>query len=344
MFLKSGFPAIANETVEAIAIASVSGSVHAAIVSRYRENVMRRVDFDGLILSANLSTRITDALMLLSAGRCCSAIVRDVCACSIAIGWPIDKKNATEAAARRRVNTDSPNALNNSCLSKCRLFHAENDLDQIGSLRMGGFIAGTGRSVVWDTSGASSDCKILAASREMMIQAATIIVGSIATFWATAAASQRGGSLHSSLSGVSKAMAVSLVLSGVMFLIGAAWCFLADSAPFSDANGGRQVLHAWIALVGPVVSLVIVPASYAAATSLQLSRFQLSDRWRFYGFPSLVALIYAALNVMSFVSDRNGGWSQIGLWSYSLLPMHCFAVFASWIVYVGGMDRWAAKN
>jgi hypothetical protein len=178
----------------------------------------------------------------------------------------------------------------------------------------------------------------------MMIQAVTIIVGSIAAFWATAVASQRGGSPHSSLSGVLKAMAVSLVLSGIVFLMGAAWCFLADSAPFSDADGGWQVLHAWIALVGPVVSLVIVPASYAAVTSLQLSRFQLSDRWRSYGFPSLVALIYSALNVMSFVSDRTETWSQIGLWSYSLLPMHCFAVFASWIVFVGGMDRWAARN
>jgi hypothetical protein len=177
-----------------------------------------------------------------------------------------------------------------------------------------------------------------------MIQAVTIIVGLIATFWASAAASQRGGSHHFSLSGISKAMAVSLVLSGVVFLIGAAWCFLADSAPFSDAQGGWQVLHAWIVQVGPVVSLVIVPASYAGATSLQLSRLQLSDRWRFYGFPGLVALIYVALNVVSFVSDRTEGWSQVSLWSNSLLPMHCFAVFVSWIVYVGGMDRWAAKN
>jgi len=46
--------------------------------------------------------------------------------------------------------------------------------------------------------------------------------------------------------------------------------------------------------------------------------------------------------VISFITDEIGGWSQVSLWNYALLPMHCLAVFASWIVYLGGMDRLVA--
>ena len=174
-----------------------------------------------------------------------------------------------------------------------------------------------------------------------MILAVTLIVGALATYWATATAGTRGGSPRSSIADISTAMLVSAMLSGVVYAMGAVWAVLADSASPSNGNVRYDVLHAWLILVGPMVSLVIVPAAYAAANTLW-NRLRLSDRWRTYGFPSIVASIYVALNVISFVTDEIGGWSQVSLWNYALLPMHCLAVFASWIVYLGGMDRWVA--
>jgi hypothetical protein len=107
-------------------------------------------------------------------------------------------------------------------------------------------------------------------------------------------------------------------------------------------NVRYDVLHAWLVLVGPIVSLVIAPAACAAGNLSQQRHFRLSDRWRTYGFPGAVAAIYIILNVVSFVTDEIGGSSQVSLWKYALIRFIAFAVFASWIVYVIGMDRWVA--
>ncbi len=175
-----------------------------------------------------------------------------------------------------------------------------------------------------------------------MILAVTLIVGALATYRATATAGRRGGSPRSSIADISTAMLVSAMLSGVVYAMGAVWAVLADSASPSNGNVRYDILHAWLVLVGPIVSLVIVPTAYAAANTLQRNGLRLSDRWRTYGFPSIVASIYVALNVIFFITDEIGGWPQVSLWNYALLPMHCLAVFASWIVYLGGMDRWVA--
>lgn len=176
-----------------------------------------------------------------------------------------------------------------------------------------------------------------------MIQAVTSIAGVLATYWAAVTAGERAGRPLLSLSDVSRAMLVSAILSAMVFLIGAIWSFLADSMSFPAADAEYHVLHAWLVLVGPVVALVIVPACYAAS-ALHVGGFRLNDRWRIYGFPSAVTAIYAGLNVMSLMSDRVEAWLQVGIWSYALLPIHGLAVFASWFVYVDGMDRWVARN
>ena len=175
-----------------------------------------------------------------------------------------------------------------------------------------------------------------------MILAVTVIVGALATAWAVATAGARSGSPRSSVADVSIALMVSVILSVGVYAIGVVWAVLADYASALNVNIRYNVLHAWLVLVGPIVSLVIVPGAYAAANALQQGRFRLNDRWRTYGFPSLVTAIYVILNVISFVTDEIGGWSQASLWSYALLPLHCVAVFASWIVYLVGMDRWVA--
>ena len=175
-----------------------------------------------------------------------------------------------------------------------------------------------------------------------MILAVTLIIGALATYWATATAGTRGRSPRSSIADISTAMLVSAMLSGIVYAMGAVWAVLANSASPSNGNVRYDVLHAWLVLVGPVVSLAIVPAAYAAGNLLQQRHFRLSDRWRTYGFPSAVAAIYITLNVISFVTDEIGGSPQVSLWKYALIPLHCVAVFASWIVYVIGMDRWVA--
>jgi hypothetical protein len=82
-----------------------------------------------------------------------------------------------------------------------------------------------------------------------------------------------------------------------------------------------------------------------ATNALQQNGFRLSDRWRIYGFPSIVAAIYLTLNVISFITDEIWRWSQLSLWScYALVLLHCFAVYASWIVYVAGTDRLVARS
>ncbi len=175
-----------------------------------------------------------------------------------------------------------------------------------------------------------------------MILAATLIIGALSTYWAVATAGARSERPRSSLADVSAAMIVSAMLCVGVYAIGVVWAVLADYASASTGNFRYDVLHAWLVLVGPIVSLVIVPAAYAAGNLLQQRHFRLSDRWRAYGFPSAVAAIYIILNVISFVTDEIGGSPQVSLWKYALIPLHCLAVFASWIVYVIGMDRWVA--
>ena len=46
------------------------------------------------------------------------------------------------------------------------------------------------------------------------------------------------------------------------------------------------------------------------------------------------------MNVMSYLTDQIGGWSEVSIWRYTPIPLHCVAVFFSWIVYVVGMDWW----
>ena len=138
-------------------------------------------------------------------------------------------------------------------------------------------------------------------------------------------------------------MVVSVILSGVVYATGALWAILGDLASTSDGNVRYNVLHAWLVLVGPVVSLVIVPSAYATANTLQrwgLRRLRLTNGWRKYGFASIVAAIYITLNVVSYLTDPIGGWSEVSLWRYAPIPLHCVAVFVSWIVYVVVMDWW----
>ena len=175
-----------------------------------------------------------------------------------------------------------------------------------------------------------------------MILAATLIIGALSTYWAVATAGARSGRPRSSFADVSAAMIVSAVLGVGVYAIGVVWAILADYASASIVNVRYNVLHAWLVLVGPVVSLAIVPAAYATGNLLQQRHFRLSDRWRRYGFPSVVSAIYIILNVISFVTDEIGGSSEVSVWKYALIPLHCVAVFASWIVYVIGMDRWVA--
>ena len=174
-----------------------------------------------------------------------------------------------------------------------------------------------------------------------MILAVTLIAGALATYWAGGRALS---GRRSSFADVAAAMTASVTLSVGVFAIGAAWTVLADYASASPINVRYDVLHAWLILVGPIVSLVVIPAAYGATNVLQRGRFGLGDRWRTYGFPSLVAAVYIALNVISFATDEIGGWSQVSPWKYALIPLHCLAVFASWIFYVRGMDRFAARR
>ena len=175
-----------------------------------------------------------------------------------------------------------------------------------------------------------------------MILAVILIVGALAAYWAAATARARRGGALASFAGVVGAMTVSVMLSVGVFAIGVVWTVLADYASASPDSVGRDILHAWLILVGPIVSLVIIPAAYAGTNVLQLGRFELGDRWRTYGFPSLVAAVYLALNVISFATDEIGGWSEVSLWKYAVIPLHCLAVFGSWIFYVAGMDRLVA--
>jgi hypothetical protein len=173
-----------------------------------------------------------------------------------------------------------------------------------------------------------------------MILAVTFTFGALATYWAITTARVRGGSPPSSIVEILIAMAVSTLLSGIVYAMGGVWAVLADLASSSNGNTQFDVLRAWVALVGPIVAFVVVPAAYAAANALQQNGFRLGDRWRIYGFPSIVAAIYLTLNVISFVTDEIWRWwSQLSLWSYVLVPVHCVAVYASWIVYVAGNDR-----
>lgn len=177
-----------------------------------------------------------------------------------------------------------------------------------------------------------------------MTLALTLAIGAVATYLAAIAALRRGGISKAYVHQVSKAMIVSLLLSGIVFAIGAAWSVPADAVSTSTGIIHFEILHAWLVLVGPAVSFVIVPASYWATSELSLAGTHLNDRWRNYGFPSVVAAIYAGLTLWSFVTDPIGGWSMAPPWTYMLIPLHFIAVYASWILYLRGMDRWAAEN
>ena len=140
-----------------------------------------------------------------------------------------------------------------------------------------------------------------------MILAVTLILGALATYWSVASAGVHGGRLSLSIAPVSIAMMVSVILSGVVYATGALWAALADSASASNGNVGYNVLHAWLVLVGPVVSLVIIPSADATINALQRRGLQLTNRWRKYGFASIVATIYVVLNVVSYLTDPLGG-------------------------------------
>ena len=177
-----------------------------------------------------------------------------------------------------------------------------------------------------------------------MILAVTFILGALATYWSVASASVLGGRSSLSIGHVSIAMTVSVLLSGVVYATGAIWAGLADTASTSNGNVHYNVVHAWLVLVGPVVSLVIVPSAYATANALQRRGLRLTKRWRKYGFAGIVAAMYIALNVVSYLTDPIGGWAEVSLWRYTPIPLHCVAVFVSWIVYVVGMDWWIFQN
>jgi hypothetical protein len=177
-----------------------------------------------------------------------------------------------------------------------------------------------------------------------MILAVTFILGALATYWSAASAGVLGGRLRLSIARVSIAMMVSVILSGVVYATGAIWAVLADLASTSNGNVRYNVLHAWLVLVGPFVSLVVVPSAYATANALQRRGARLTNRWRKYGFASIVTAIYVTLNAVSYLTDPIGGWSEVSLWRYSPIPLHCVAVFVSWILYVVGMDWWMFKN
>ena len=177
-----------------------------------------------------------------------------------------------------------------------------------------------------------------------MILAVTFILGALATYWSAASAGVLGGRLRLSIARVSIAMMVSVILSGVVYATGAIWAVLADLASTSNGNVRYNVLHAWLVLVGPFVSLVVVPSAYATANALQRRGVRLTNRWRKYGFASILIAIYLTLNAVSYLTDPIGGWSEVSLWRYSPIPFHCVAVFVSWILYVVGMDWWMFKN
>lgn len=113
-----------------------------------------------------------------------------------------------------------------------------------------------------------------------MIVAATLIVGVLATYWATATARARSGRPCSSLADVAEAMMASVTLSVGVYAIGVVWAVLADYNSASTVNVRYNILRAWLVLAGPIVSVVIIPAAYAAANVLQQGRFRLGDRWR----------------------------------------------------------------
>ena len=177
-----------------------------------------------------------------------------------------------------------------------------------------------------------------------MILAVTLIVGALATYWATATAGTRGGGARARRLRILRRRCWSPQCSAASCM---RWARFGRSLPIlrhprTAMSGTMFFTHGWF-WWGRSCRSLLVPAAYAAANTLQ-NGLQLSDRWRTYGFPSIVASIYVALNVISFVTDEIGGWSQVSLWNYALLPMHCLAVFASWIVYLGGMDRFVARR
>lgn len=176
-----------------------------------------------------------------------------------------------------------------------------------------------------------------------MILAITFMIGAAAAYWSMTTAGARGGSSRSSIADVSMAMMVSLILSGFVYAMGALWAVLADAST-SSGNVRYDVFRAWLVLVGPIVSLVIVPAAYAASNALQQHGFPLTDRWRMFGFPSIVVATYLILNVVSIVTGGIGGWAEVSLWSYALVPVHGAAVFASYVAYAAGMDRLVART
>jgi hypothetical protein len=133
---------------------------------------------------------------------------------------------------------------------------------------------------------------------------------------------------------------LSTMLSGLVFIIGAAWSLLADAAQSSYAPLGHDVLRAWLVLVGPIVSLIAVPGIYAIETELQNLTNRPTDRERLLGFPTAVVVVYASLNIASLVFDKRAPSFQVEPVTYVLLATHCVAIYASWILYVIGMDKW----
>lgn len=99
-----------------------------------------------------------------------------------------------------------------------------------------------------------------------MILAVTFTFGALATYWAIMTAGVRGGSPRSSIAEVLTAMAVSTLLSGIVYAMGGVWAALADLASDSSGNAQFDVLRTWLVLVGPIVAFVVVPAAYAAAS------------------------------------------------------------------------------
>ena len=173
-----------------------------------------------------------------------------------------------------------------------------------------------------------------------MILAVTLIIGALATYWATATAGS-GAEARARRLRIFRRRCSSPQCSAALCT---RWARFGRSLPFCVTLERQCPVRcsSRMADFGWAGGLACYCSRRLRGGKPVVEPPRLSDRWRTYGFPSVVAAIYVTLNVISFVTDEIGGWSQASLWNYALLPLHCVAVFASWIVYLMGMGRWVA--
>jgi hypothetical protein len=161
-----------------------------------------------------------------------------------------------------------------------------------------------------------------------LLLALSLIFGLLGTFFAAAIAIKCVGEVRP-LPGIAlDMMGVSFGLSclncGIFVLPVLAVTVLANySSGGKEQFSLRDAISLWF-LVGPLVSLAIIPGVYSLVTFLRLPL-----HWKLYGFPGLVLASPLLL--------------PRGFFEPMFFVVFFVALSVSWIAYVRGMDRWAKR-